>query len=161
MPKSARLQSIEAGKKKKATAHAERNRQEQRREPRKCTECSRRAARHGCRFCQRCHEELRPSKKELLLLCQGCPGLAQVQRRIERIVWAADAPDIAEWIEKNLELDISQPSKNITARWIQIQGWKGASDFDELRPLNGSSRDDISYIRLIERNFYTEWHVCP
>ena len=100
MPKSARLASIEAGKKKEAEAHAKRNRQEQRREPRKCTECSKRAARHGCHYCQRCYEELRPSKKELLLLCQGCPGLAQVQRRIEVIVWAADAPDISEWIEK-------------------------------------------------------------
>ena len=144
MPKSTRLTSHKAEEKKKATAQAERNRQEQRREPRKCTECSKRAARHGCRYCQRCYEELRPPKEEFLVLCQGCPGLAQVQRRIERIVWAADVPDVAEWIENNLELDVSQPSKNITARWIQIRGWKGAHDFGELRPLNGSTYDCIS-----------------
>ena len=80
----------------------------------------------------------RPPKEQLLVLCQGCPGLAQVQRRIEQIAWAADVPEIATWIEDNLELDISRPSKHFTTSWIQtLQGWKGAHDSNEPRSLEG------------------------
>ena len=161
MPRSTRLKRLEADKQKQASAIAKRTHQEEHREPQKCVECYKRAACHGCNSCQRCYEELQCLKEELLLLCQSCPGLAQVQRHIEKIVQAADVLDVAQWIENSLELDISQPSKNITARWIQILGWKGAMDFDKLRPLNSSTRNDISYNRLIENNVCAKWNIGP
>ena len=52
-----------------------------------------------------------------------------MQLCIERNIWAADSKDVADSIENNLGLDISQPTKNISARWIQIMGWKGTRNF--------------------------------
>jgi hypothetical protein len=63
---------------------------------------------------------VQPTTEQLLVLCQGCPGLAQVQRPIQRITWAADVPAVATWIEDNQELDISRPSKHVTTSWIQL-----------------------------------------
>jgi len=60
-----------------------------------------------------------------------------VQRHIEKIAQATDVPEVAESIENNLEpVDISK-KKNISVGWIQVQGWKGAHDFNEPRSLEG------------------------
>ena len=54
-----------------------------------------------------------------------------------------------------------EQSKNIIAQWIQILGWKGATDYDELRPLNGSARNDIFYNRFVENNVCAKWNIGP
>jgi len=66
MPKYLCSHSADDEQKKKAKVDTEKDRQKECRKPRKCIECSERAARIGYRFCQRCYTELRHPKEKLL-----------------------------------------------------------------------------------------------
>ena len=50
-----------------------------------------------------------------------------------------DAPAVAAWIHDNLELAIGKGCKTSPAKWIEVVGWKGHKDNDELKVLDGCS----------------------
>ena len=93
-------------------------------EPRKCKDesCSRQA-RHRGSWCQTCFDQHFVNKTTHPVLCQGCPSFLGRYTH-DRIRWSRFRSAISSWIEINLELVETRPSKHIPP-WIEIAGWKG------------------------------------
>lgn len=68
-------------------------------------------------------------------LCQGCPIIAI--GRPEEIRWAPDAPELAEWVERTLELKKTRGLTADSSPLIVVVGWKGRRDIDEKMALDG------------------------
>ena len=106
---------------------------------------------------RRFSDDMHPDKNDANILYQGCPSLAQSKSLIR---WSADAPEIASWVENNLELRITQPSRNISSRWIKVIGWKGGHDIDEKRTLDDILSASKANDRHVQNGLYDLEYHC-
>ena len=106
-------------------------------EPRKCkNESCSWQARHRGSWCETCFDQHFINKTIHPVLCQGCPSFLYSYNH-GRIRWSRFRLEVSLWIETNLELVETRPSKHLLP-WIEIAGWKGARNIDEPRPLSGN-----------------------
>ena len=107
-------------------------------EPHPCTTsgCNKQA-RHRGSLCEEHYSASVVDKYQLPLLFQGCPQFLPIYNR-NRIRWAVIRPEIAMWIEENLELSEDRQRDPAFPEILIVAGWKGAKGglFEE-RKLDG------------------------
>ena len=107
-------------------------------EPHPCTTLGcKNQARHRGSLCEEHYSASVVNKDQLLLLHQGCPQFLPIYNH-NRIRWAAVRPEIAMWIEENLELPKDGGYDIVLLEILIVMGWKGARGglFEE-RKLDG------------------------
>ena len=107
-------------------------------EPHPCTTLGcKKQARHRGSLCEEHYSASVVNKDQLPLLHQGCPQFLPIYNH-NRIRWAAVRPEIAMWIEENMELPKDGERGPALPEMLTIAGWNGARGglFEE-RKLDG------------------------
>jgi hypothetical protein len=107
-----------------------------RREPSMCRNCPA-VARTGCHLCQRCYAKEKVDKADAMVICQGCPQIAQ--RHFGDIRWEKMDRPLVAWIFRMLEVRVEKGAEDGASKWISVLGWKGFSNVNEARELDGIS----------------------
>jgi hypothetical protein len=113
-----------------------------RREPSMYQKCHFRTARVGCQLCQDGYEEQKIEKDKAMVICQGCPQM--VQRHFGVIRWEKMDGPLAGWLMSNFEVRIDKGAADGASKWVSVQGWKGFSNINEERELNGTSLPSVT-----------------
>lgn len=94
-------------------------------------------ARHRGSLCEEHYSASVVDKNKLPLLLQGCPQFLPIYNH-NRIRWAAIRPEIAMWIEENLELPKDGERDPAFPEILIVAGWKDSRGglFEE-RKLDG------------------------
>jgi len=69
-----------------------------------------------------------------------------------------DTPTIAALIHENLELTEGKSCKSSGAKWVEVVGWKGNRDVDEIRGLDGTAVDIVADFRRTQDDLQ---RCCP